>query len=264
MRKYLLHLAVCLFAAFPAFSATALFTDSTETKVREGVTCTAGKLTGEHGVLYSRLPIYNVSHFRKANAATAAVAVTIDLSAASRVTEPTRLLTFESNHELGLMATPGGISGNWHGKPWGEVIPYGKLATHPAAFTRSGSAYITLTVVASGCRGAGWNGVGGIIGYDVNGTVAVNYPLLASAENRDFRAITANTELVKSISVTPDVNRNPAVIATAAGEQAAKIQRKYLKSCGEWLSPTQWMFIIIGTLVLIATLSIGCFRKGKW
>ena len=69
---------------------------------------------------------------------------------------------------------------------------------------------------------------------------------------------------MKSISVTPDVNRNPAVIATAAGEQAAKIQRKYLKSCGEWLSPTQWMFIIIGTLVLIGTLSIGCFRKGKW
>ena len=248
-------LAVCLFAAIPASSATALFTDSTETKVREGVTCTAGTLTGDYGKLYTRLPIYNVSHFRKANAATAAVAITIDLTAASKVDKPTHLLSFESNHELGIMATPGGISGNWHGRPWGEIIPYGKLATHPAAFSRNGSTYITLTVVASGCRGAGWNGVGGITGYDINGAIAVNYPL---------RAISTKTDLVKSISVSPDVNRNPAIIATAAGEQAARVQRKYLKSQGEWLPPAQWMFIIIGTLVLVATLSIGCFRKGKW
>ena len=141
MKKNLLLLAACLLTAAPALSATALFTNPAETKTRAGVTCTNGTLTGAHGELYSRQPIYNVSHFRKANAATAAVAITIDLSTACKVSAPTRLLTFESTHELGLMATPGGITGNWHGAPWGETIPYGKLATHPAAFCREIRAY---------------------------------------------------------------------------------------------------------------------------
>ncbi len=261
MRKLLLSLIVCLFAVITTAYA-ALFTDPATTKVRDGITCTAGKLTGAYGALYSRMPIYNVSHFRKSNAATSAVSITIDLSAAAKVTAPTRMLTFESTHELGIMATPEGIRGNWHGAPWGEAIPYGKLANHPAAFTRNGVSYITVTVVASGCAGAGWNGIGGIMGYDVNGGLVINYPLLASAENKDFAAISTNLDLIKSISVTPHIGRD---VATTAAEQAARNQRKYLKSCGEWLSPTQWVFMGIGVLVLIAGFSIALTRKSsKW
>lgn len=264
MKKNLLLLAACLLTAAPALSATALFTNPAETKTRAGVTCTNGTLTGTHGELYSRQPIYNVSHFRKTNAATAAVAITIDLSTACKVSDPTRLLTFDSTHELGLMATPGGITGNWHGKPWGETIPYGKLATHPAAFCRDGHSYITLTIVASGCCGAGWNGIGGIMGYDVNGSLAINLPLLASAENKDFTSISANTDLVKIISVTPDVSRNASDISSKAAEQARKAEYKFLKARGEWLSPTEWVFTGIGMLVIMGGISIGCFRKGKW
>lgn len=264
MKKNLLLLALGLLTAAPSLSATALFTNPAETKTREGVTCTAGSLTGSYGSLYSRQSIYNVSHFRKSDAATAAIGVIIDLTAASKVTQPTPLLTISSNHELGLMATPGGITGNWHGKPWGETIPYGKLATHPAAIHRDGNAYISLTIVASGCCGAGWNGIGGIMGYDVNGTLAINLPLLASAENRDFASISANTDFIKCLSVTPDVSRVPSEIASRAAAQASKVQRKFLKARGEWLSPTEWVFAGIGLLVLLGGISISCFRKGKW
>ena len=201
---------------------------------------------------------------RLGNAATSAVGMTIDLSAAAKVTEPTRLLTFESTHELGLMATPEGITGNWHGATWGETIPYGKLATHPAAFHRNGSTYITLTVVASGCSGAGWNGIGGIMGYDVNGDLVISLPRLASAENKDFRAIHANTDFVKCLSVTPDVSRAYADVAPMAAAQAAKTQRKYLKAQGEILSPTQWTGLGILLLLGLGALSIFRLRKGKW
>lgn len=241
-----------------------MFTNPLETKTRESVTCTAGTLTGDFGSLYSRQAIYNVSHFRKSNAATSAVGMTINLSAASKVTEPTRLLTFESNHELGLMATPEGITGNWHGAPWGETVSYGKLATHPAAFHRNGSAYITFTVVASGCSGAGWNGIGGIMGYDVNGDLVISLPRLASAENKDFRAIHANTDFVKCLSVTPDVSRTYAEVAPKAAAQAAKTQRKYLKTQGELLSPTQWTGLGILLLLGLGAISIFSLRKGKW
>lgn len=264
MRKTFLLLAACLFTAAPSFSASALFTDPADTREFAGISCSAGRLTGEHGVLYTRQPIYNVSHFRKSNAATAAVAITIDLTAASKVDKPTPLLTFESTHEIGLMATPAGITGNWHGKPWGEAVPYGKLATHPAAICRDGISYITLTVVASGCRGAGWNGIGGMMGYDVNGDLAIKLPLLASAENKDFNAISANLDFVRLLSVNSDVSNNTATLATQAADQATKAQYKFLKTRGEWLSPTEWVFTGIGALVLLGGLSIGCFRKGKW
>ena len=264
MRKNLFMLALGLITAIPATSATALFTDPGSTCVRENVTCTNGRLTGEFGTLYTRLPIYNVLHFRKSNAATAAVAVTIDLTAASKVEQPTKILTVASNHELGLMATPNGITGNWHGKPWGEAIPYGKLCTHPASFTRDGSTYMTFTVVFSGCQGAGWNGIGGVMGYDVNGSLIISYPLLASADNKDFSAIEANLDLVKIISVTPDINRNTANLPTQAAAQAAKAQRKFLKARGELLSPTEWVFTGIGILVLLGGLSVAAIRKGKW
>lgn len=264
MRKNLFMLALGLLAAIPASSATALFTNPAGTTVRAEVTCTDGTLTGSFGSLYTRLPIYNVSHFRKSDVATAAVAVTIDLTAASKVEQPTRILTVDSNHELGLMATPNGITGNWHGKPWGEAIPYGKLCTHPASFTRDGSTYIAFTTVFSGCQGAGWNGIGGIMGYDVNGSLIISYPLLASADNKDFSAIRANLDLVKIISVSPDVSRNSANLATQAAEQAARAQHKFLKARGEWLSPTEWVFTGIGVLVLLGGLSIAAIRKGKW
>lgn len=264
MRRNLLLSSLFLFAALPGLTAPALFTNPLESKTRENVTCTAGTLTGDYGSLYSRQAIYNVSHFRKSNAATTAVGMTIDLSAAAKVTEPTRLLTFDSTHELGLMITPEGITGNWHGAPWGETVPYGKLANHPAAFNRGGSAYITLTVVASGCSGAGWNGIGGIMGYDVNGDLAISLPRLASAENKDFKAIHANTDFVKCLSVTPDVSRTYADVAPKAAAQAAKTQRKYLKAQGELLSPTQWTGLGILMLLGLGALSIFRLRKGKW
>lgn len=264
MIKQLFLLAACLFTALPTLSDTALFTNPASTYERVGVTCTEGRLTGPHGALYSRLPIFNVSHFRKSNAATAAVAVTIDLTAASKADKPTKILTVESKHELGLMATPEGIRGSWHGQPWGEAVPYGKLATHPASFTRDGSTYISFTSVFSGCSGAGWNGIGGLMCYDVNGSLLISYPLLASAENRDFAAITANLDFVKIISVTPDVSRNTAEVASQAAAQAARAQRKFLKNRGEWLSPTEWVFTGIGILVLLGSISVACIRKGKW
>lgn len=264
MRKQLFTLVLGLLVSLPAISATALFTNPAGNSVRENVSCTNGKLTGDFGALYSRQPIYNVSHFRKSDVATAAVAVTIDLSAASKVDKPTRILTVESRHELGLMATPHGITGNWHGKPWGEPIPYCKLANHPASFTRGGTTYISLTLVFSGCQGAGWNGLGGIMGYDVNGSLAISYPLLASAENRHFSAINANLDLVRIVSVTPDVSRNSAQVATQAAAQAAKAQRKYLRARGELLSPSEWVFTGIGILVLLGGFSIAAIRKGKW
>lgn len=264
MRRNLLLSSLFLFAALPGLTAPALFTNPLESKTRENVTCTAGTLTGDYGSLYSRQAIYNVSHFRKSNAATTAVGMTINLSAAAKVTEPTKLLTFESTHELGLMATPEGITGNWHGEPWGETITYGKLANHPAAFNRGGSAYITLTVVASGCSGAGWNGIGGIMGYDVNGDLVINLPRLASAENKNFKAIHANTDFVKCLSVSPDVSRSIADVATKAAAQAAKTQRKYLKAQGELLSPTQWTGLGILMLLVLGAISIFSLRKGKW
>ena len=264
MRRNLLLSALFLCTSLPVLSAPALFTDPLKSKTRENVTCTAGTLTGDYGALYSRQAIYNVSHFRKSNAATAAVGMAIDLSAAAKVTEPTKLLTFDSTHELGLMITPEGITGNWHGAPWGETIPYGKLANHPASFSRGGNAYITLTVVASGCSGAGWNGIGGIMGYDVNGDLAISLPRLASAENKDFKAIHANTDFVKCLSVTPDVSRTYADVAPKAAAQAAKTQRKYLKARGEILSPTQWTGLSILLLLGIGALSIFRLRKGKW
>lgn len=264
MRKTLLLLATCLLTALPAVSAAALFINPAESQVHQGITCAEGKLTGAQGVLYSRLPIYNISHFRKSNVATSAIAVTIDLSAASKVERPTRMLTFESKHELGLMATPAGITGNWHGAPWGESVSYAKLANHPAAFTRDGSSYITLTVVASGCCGAGWNGIGGIMGYDVNGELTLSYPLLASAENKEFKSISANLDFIKIISASPAVSQNTAHVALDAGAQATRTQRKYLKYRGEWLSPTAWTMVGIGGLLIVGIISIAAFRKGRW
>lgn len=264
MRNRLLFMSALTLAAIPTLAGTALFTNPEGTSVRENVTCEAGRLTGDHGALYSRLPIYNVSHFRKANAATAAVAMTINLNAAAHVTEPTRLLTVESNHELGLIATPEGITGNWHGNCWGETVSYAKLASHPASITRDGTTYLTLTVVLSGCSGAGWNGIGGVMGYDVNGDLVINLPRLASAENKNFRSISANLDLVEILSVTPDVSRNHGEVATKAAAQAAKLERKFLKTRGEWLTPTQWTGLGIFGFIVLAGACICCFRKGKW
>lgn len=264
MKKTLCMLALGLLVTTPAPAAPALFTAPAETNVRENVTCSAGTLTGAHGFLYSRQSIYNISHFRKSNAATTAIAITVDISAAAKVTEPTKLLTIDSTHELGLMATPEGITGNWHGSPWGETVSYARLANHPAAFHRNGTSYISFTVVASGCCGSGWNGIGGIMGYDINGDLLINLPLLASAENRDFKSISANLDMVKIISVDPDVSKNISEVAVKAAHQAAKAERKYLKSQGEILSPAQWTCAGIITLLLLAALSIFSFRKGKW
>lgn len=263
MKKTLLLLAIGLATQIPA-SATALFTNPAETKVRENVTCTDGTLTGAHGALYSRQSIYNVSHFRKSNAATTAIATTIDLTAASKVTEPTKLITINSKHELGLMATPEGITGNWHGNTWGETVPYARLAGHPAAFRRNGSTYISFTTVFSGCSGAGWNGIGGTMSYDINGALLINYPLLASAENKDFQSISTNTDLVRIVSVNPAVSRNVAEVAASAAKQAAKVERKFLKTRGELLSPTQWVCTGITVLLALGAVSLGFFRKGKW
>ena len=264
MKKTLLLFTIGLAALSTASAKPALFTNPTATTVRENVTCSAGTLTGKHGSLYSRMPIYNISHFRKSNAATAAIAMTIDLTAAAKVTQPTKLLTIDSTHELGLMVTPEGITGNWHGSPWGETISYGSLSTHPAAFVRNGSVYISFTVVASGCCGSGWNGIGGIMGYDVNGDLILSFPLLASAENKDFKSISANLDYVKIISVDPAVSRDNARITENAARQAAKAERKYLKTRGEWLSPTQWVGVGIFTLLILGGLSICSFRKGRW
>lgn len=264
MKKTLFTLAIGALTATPTLAGAALFTNPAGTTTRENVTCTDGTLTGTYGALYSRQSIYNISHFRKSNAATTAVAVTIDLTAAAKVTQPTRLLTFDSTHELGIMATPEGITGNWHGNTWGETIPYHKLANHPAAFRRDGISYISFTVVASGCCGSGWNGIGGIMGYDVNGDLLINLPLLASADNKNFNAIRANLDMVRIISVDPAVSRNLAEVSTNAAKQAAKAERKYLKSQGELLSPTQWTFVGIFSLILLTCFSIFSFRKGKW
>lgn len=264
MRKNLLILALALLGSLPSPAKPALFLNPLETSVSDNVTCTAGTLTGDYGAMYTRHAIYNVSHFRKSNAATTAVGMTIDLTAAAKVTEPTKLLTFESTHELGLIATPEGITGNWHGAPWGETVSYGKLATHPAAFRRDGAHYITLTVVASGCSGAGWNGVGGIMGYNVGGELLINLPRLASAENKSFTAIHANTDLIKCLSVNPEVSRTYAEVPPQAAAQAAKTERKYLKYRGEWLSPTQWTGIGILALLLLGAVSIFLIRRGKW
>lgn len=263
MKKSLFLLAAFLLTLQPGH-ATALFTNPAGTYERESVTCNAGTLTGEHEALYSRQSIYNISHFRKAKAATTAVAMTVDLSAAAKVTEPTKLLTFSSDHELGLIATPDGITGNWHGQTWGETVSYAKLANLPSAISRDGSSYITLTVVASGCCGSGWNGIGGIMGYDTNGDLIINLPLLASAENKDFSSITANLDFVKIISVNPKVSRNTAEVASDAAAQAKRTERKFLKAKGELLSPTEWVFTSIGFLVLLGGISITCFRKGHW
>lgn len=264
MRKKFLLLALSAVVAFPLAANPALFVNPAGQAVFENVTCDAGRLTGEFGSLYSRQQIYSVSSFRKSNVATSAVAMTIDLSAAARTEEPTKVLTFESTHELGLMATPEGITGNWHGQPWGETIPYGKLAGHPASFSRDGAQLITFTIVASGCQGAGWNGLGGIMGYDVNGELIINLPLLASADNKEYKSITVNPGIVKAVSVTPEVSRNLTTVASSAATQAAKLERKFLKARGEWLSPSQWMGVSIGGLLIIGALSLCCFRKGKW
>lgn len=264
MKKNLFILASCLLSIIPTQGKTAIFDKPVNTVRLDNICCEAGTVTGNYGTLYSRLPIYNISHFRKANAATSAIAITVDLSAAARVDSPTKLLTIDSTHELGLMATPAGITGNWHGSPWGDPISYEKLSTHPATFRRDGVNYISFTVVASGCCGSGWNGIGGIMGYDINGSLIINYPLLASAENRDFKSITANLDIVKSISISPDVSQSSSQIAEKAAKQARKIERKFLKARGEWLSPTAWVFTGIGLLTLLSGISIVCFRKGKW
>lgn len=264
MRKNLLLLAVCMLGVLPISAKMSLFVDPSVNKISNNVTCTEGSLTGAHGHLYTRHAIYNVSHFRKSNAATTAVGVTIDLTAASKVIKPTRLLTFESTHELGLIATPEGITGNWHGTPWGETVSFAKLANHPAAFRRDGSAYITLTIVASGCSGAGWNGIGGIMGYDINGDLVINLPRLASAENKHFKAINANLKMVKSLSLNPDVSRTYSEVAPQAAAQASKTQRKFLKARGEWLTPTQWVGTGIISLLFLGAISIFSLRKGKW
>ena len=264
MRKKLFLLALCATTALSTEARPALFTDPCSQSTRENVTCDAGTLTGDLGTLYSRLPIYSVSSFRKSNVATSAVAMTVDLNAASQVTTNTKLLTFESTHELGLIVTPEGITGNWHGQPWGETIPYSKLMDSPTALQRGGHHYITFTVVASGCQGSGWNGIGGIMGYDVNGELIISLPRLASADNKEFRSISINTDLVKTVSVTPKVSQSLATVASNAARQAAKVERKFLKTRGEWLSPTQWVAVSIGGLILLSIISLCCFRKGKW
>lgn len=264
MRKKLFLLALFATAALPMEAKPALFTDPCSKATYSDITCDAGTLTGDYGALYSRLLIYSPSSFRKANVATTAVAMTVDLSAASQVTSETKLLTFEATHELGLMATPEGITGNWHGRPWGETIPYGKLMTYPAALHRGDHHYITFTVVASGCQGAGWNGIGGIMGYDVNGDLIISLPRLASADNKEFKSISINTDLVKTVSVNPDVSQSLSTVASNAARQAAKVERKFLKTRGELLSPTQWLAVSIGGLLLLGGISLCCFRKGKW
>lgn len=265
MRKNLILLAAaCTLSILPVSAQLALFVNPAETNTYEKVTCSAGSLTGNYGSLYTRHAIYNVSHFRKSNAATTAVGFTIDLSAAAKVTEPTKLITFNSSHELGLIATPEGITGNWHGAPWGETVSYGKLASHPAAFHRNGNSYITLTIVASGCSGAGWNGIGGIMGYDVNGDLVINLPRLASAENKNFTSICANLEFIKILSLNPNVSRTYSEVAPRAAAQAAKTQRKFLKARGELLSPTQWVTVGIISLLFLGAFSIFSLRRGKW
>lgn len=264
MRKKLFLLALFATTILPSGAKPALFIDPAGKVTTENVTCDAGTLTGDLGALYSRLPIYSVSSFRKSNVATSAVAMTVDLTAASQVTTDTKLLTFQSTHELGLMATPDGITGNWHGQPWGETIPYSKLITYPAALHRGDYHYITFTVVASGCQGAGWNGIGGIMGYDVNGELIISLPRLASADNKEFKSICINTDLVKTVSVNPEVSQSLSTVASNAARQAAKVERKFLKARGEWLSPTQWVAVSIGGLILLGIISLCCFRKGKW
>ena len=264
MRKKLFLLALCAATVLPMEAKSALFIAPDSKVTTENVTCDAGTITGELGALYTRLPIYSVSSFRKSNVATTAVAMTVDLSAASQVTTDTKLLTFDSTHELGLIVTPEGITGNWHGQPWGEVIPFTRLMPYPAALHRGGKHYITFTVVASGCQGSGWNGIGGIMGYDVNGDQIINLPLLASAENKDFKSIWVNTDFVKTVSVSPDVSQSIATITSNAARQAAKIERKFLKTQGELLSPSQWVAVSIGGLILLSIVSLCCFRKGKW
>ncbi len=264
MKKNLFILATGILAIMPIQAKTTIFDKPANTTVLENISCEAGTIKGKFGTMYTRMPIYNVSHFRKANAATAAIAVTVDISSSAKVTEPTKLLTIDSTHELGLIATPTGITGNWHGEPWGVTVPYEKLGTHPAAFRRNGSSYISFTVVVSGCCGSGWNGVGGVMGYDVNGDLIINLPLLASAENKDFKSITANLDLVKAVSVSSDVSSSTAQIAAQAARQAAKIERKYLRARGEWMSPAQWVTGGIIGMVLLGGISIACFRKEKW
>ena len=264
MRKKLFLLALCAATALPIEAMPALFTDPGAKATYGNITCDAGTITGDYGSLYSRLPIYSVSSFRKSNVATTAVAMTVDLSAASQVTDNTKLLTFDSTHELGLIATPDGITGNWHGQPWGEVIPYTRLMPYPATLHRSGKHYITFTVVASGCQGSGWNGIGGIMGYDVNGELIISLPRLASADNKEFKSISINTDLVKTVSVNPKVSQSLASVASDAARQAAKVERKFLKTRGELLSPTQWLAVSIGGLLLLGGISLCCFRKGKW
>ena len=264
MKKNILLLVLCAAVALPAMAKPALFTDPGSSYTRNNVTCTAGSLTGGEGALYSRQQIYSVTSFRKSNVATSAVAMTIDLTAAAQVTEPTKLLTFNSDHELGLMVTPEGITGNWHGKTWGETIPYAKLVNHSATLHRGGAHYISFTVVASGCKGAGWNGLGGMMGYDVNGELIVNLPLLASADNKEFRSIDANPAFVKTVSVNPEVSHSLPNVISQAAAQAAKVESKFLKSKGEWLSPKEWAYASILLLVILGGASITCFRKGRW
>lgn len=264
MKKKLFLLALCATTVLPTAAKSALFTDPCSKATYNNITCDAGTITGDYGALYSRLPIYSVSSFRKSNVATSAVAMTIDLTTASQVTTETKLLTFEATHELGLMATPDGITGNWHGRPWGETIPYSKLITYPAALHRGDHHYITFTVVASGCQGAGWNGIGGIMGYDVNGELIISLHRLASADNKEFKSISINTDLVKTVSVNPKVSQSLASVASNAARQAAKVERKFLKTRGELLSPTQWLAVSIGGLLLLGAISLCCFRKGKW
>ena len=102
------------------------------------------------------------------------------------------------------------------------------------------------------------------MGYDVNGDLILSFPLLASAENKDFKSISANLDYVKIISVDPAVSRDNAKITENAARQAAKAERKYLKTRGEWLSPTQWVGVGICTLLILGGLSICSFRKGRW
>jgi CRP-like cAMP-binding protein len=97
MKKSLIILATCLLSIIPVQGKTAIFDKPANTVQLDNICCDAGTITGNYGTLYSRLPIYNIAHFRKANAATTAIAVTVDLSAAAKVDVPTKLLTIDKS-----------------------------------------------------------------------------------------------------------------------------------------------------------------------
>lgn len=167
-------------------------------------------------------------------------AVMLDLDALESVTEPTKLFTVYGNAvELGLMATPEGITGNWKGQVWkNDGVVSSHALSEQAATLRIGKRdCLPLLIVSNGGKDV-VEGPNGFSMMDKDGELLLNFSRLCTALNESFKRVEFNPDLVKYVEIFPRVMSNKRRVSRAlskfsSGVKAAdSMERKALVGAG--------------------------------